>query len=342
MGKRYYPNMNLVRYIMAFGVLVAHFNTLGNHNIPFPISSFDSVGGFFALSGFLMYPSFCKARNTKVYVLHRALRILPPYIFTVLICALGLAFISTLPMSAYFASSEFWKYLGANLSFLNWLQPSLPGVFDGAQYITPAVDGSLWTMKIEWCLYLSVPLFMWCITRFHIKRYAAIVCIMIFSCAYRILFTELYDSTGKEIYNILGRQFFGQLSFFYSGMLIYFIKDCFFDHHKLIILLITPAYLLSTHIPYGDILIAPFTLSSLAISFSMIGINLMPGGGKINLSYNIYLLHFPIIQLMIHWRLNDLNEWMLIAIVTCATVIVSAISYFFVEKPVYKLKSKIK
>lgn len=342
MASRYYPNMNLVRYVMAFGVLVAHFNELGNHDISYPISSFDSVGGFFALSGFLMYPSFSKANSTKVYVLHRALRILPPYIFTVLICVFGLSLISTLPAHEYFTSSGFWKYLCANLSFLNWLHPNLPGVFEGSQYITSAVDGSLWTMKIEWCLYLSVPIVVWGITRFKLKKYYVIGIIIALSCCYRIFFTELYAQTGKEIYNILGRQFFGQLAFFYAGMLIYFIQDWFYDHHKAILLIAIPLYLISDYIPYGHIIVSPIALSSLALACSMIEFNLVPSSEKVNLSYNIYLLHFPIIQLAIFLGINCKSEWISFGFVAMSTIALSMISYYLVERHFYKFKSRIK
>ncbi len=176
----FYPNMDLVRYILAMGVVVAHFNELASHNIPFIISSFNSVGGFFALSGFLMYPSFVKTKSVRQYIGNRARRILPPYMFIVLLCACCGVFITTISPVGYFTDPGLWKYLLANLSFLNWLQPDLPGVFVGPEYFNNAVNGALWTMKVEWCLYLSVPVFAWFISRFRWRReYAAIATILL-------------------------------------------------------------------------------------------------------------------------------------------------------------------
>lgn len=321
---------------------MAHYNVLAKHQLLFPISSFDSVGGFFALSGFLMYPSLCKAHSVKAYVLHRALRILPPYYFTVLVCAFGLGFISKLPWQEYFVSFGFWKYLAANLSFLNWLAPSLPGVFEGSQYCNSAVDGSLWTMKIEWCLYLSVPIMVWFITRFNIKKYYAIVTVIILSYAYRIFFAELYSSTGKEIYNILGRQFFGQLAYFYAGMLIFFIQDWFYVRRKLIIVCGIPIYFACGYIPYGYVILSPIALSALSIAFSMLKVRKILLLDKANLSYNVYLLHYPVIQLAVFWGINDLPVWMSFGFVVAATVLLSVVSYYFVERHFYKLKSRIK
>ena len=80
-------------------------------------------------------------------------RILPPYWATVVLFAILLGFCSASP--DYFLSGQFWKYLIANLCFVNFVEPALPGVFDGME--VTAVNGSLWTMKVEWMLYLSMP-----------------------------------------------------------------------------------------------------------------------------------------------------------------------------------------
>lgn len=335
---RYFPNMNLMRYVMALGVLVAHYNTLAHHGIPFPISSYDCVGGFFALSGFLMYPSFAKAANVRTYVMHRAIRIMPPYVFTVLLCALGLSLISSLGAWEYFASTDFWRYLAANLTFLNWLHPSLPGVFEGPQYEISAVDGSLWTMKVEWCLYLSVPIVVWAIRRFNMKKFHAIVAIFIFSCIYRIIFTELYISSGKEIYNILGRQFFGQLAYFYCGMMIYFVRDWFYDHRISIFVIAFAAYLVTDFVAYGHIILSPIVLSAMFLSMSMWNVNAFRVGRKLNLSYSIYLLHFPVIQLSIYLGINDRPEWVSFGFVIVVTVALALISYYFFERPALRMK----
>ena len=158
-------SMGLVRYYLAFAVFVAHFNAVYDAGIWFPTDGYNAVGGFFALSGFLVYPSYLKHRNLKDYMLRRVRRIFPPYMFIVLLCAFALVFVSTLPASEYFFNAQWLKYLASNLTFMNFLCPELPGVFQDLP--VKAVNGSLWTMKVEILLYLSVPVAVALLTYIH-------------------------------------------------------------------------------------------------------------------------------------------------------------------------------
>ncbi len=325
--------MDIARYIMAIAVIVAHFNELAGHDFYFPLTSFEGVGGFFAISGFLMYPSYIRSANIISYVKNRARRILPPYFFVVAIFAVGLVLVSQLNPLEYFTSSGFWKYLVANLSFLNWLHPDLPGVFQGNEYYISAVNGSLWTMKIEWCLYLSVPIVMWLTHRLKWeKKYVAIIIIFI-SCVYRLAFNLLYESTEKEIYRILSRQVFGQLSFFYAGMFIYFIQDFFYRFRKYILIIGIILYTFTKSIPYSDIFLAPVFIASIIMAFSMLKHTWKRLTHSNNLSYNIYLFHFPIIQLSIYTGINNLPEWISFGFILCTTIAMSTICMWAIERP---------
>ena len=126
--------MDAVRYVLAFSVVVAHFNYLCGFDIPWPVSSSTGVGGFFALSGFLIYRNFEQRPIIRHYVLSRTLRILPPYVLIVVLCAFLLAPFSTLPAREYFLDPGWWKYLASNLLFLNFLAPDIPGVFSGPEF----------------------------------------------------------------------------------------------------------------------------------------------------------------------------------------------------------------
>lgn len=298
-------NMGLVRYYLAFSVLISHFNTLFGTDFFWPTNTYNAVGGFFALSGFLVYGSYVKAGDLKKYLSRRARRILPPYFFIVLLCAFGLVFVSSLPAAEYFGSGQWWKYLISNLVFLNFLEPCLPGVF--TDNIEPVVNGSLWTMKVEWLLYLSVPIVAWIILKCRKRLTLVIVVIYVCSLIYRLIMTHLYVATENEIYNILGRQFLGQLMFFYIGVLVRFKLDLFYKYKWSIFigsLLLTG---ISFFMPYWQsiIFISPISVSLLTIWFSMIGKWGVWAGSKDNVSYDMYLYHFPVIQVFYWWGISQ-------------------------------------
>lgn len=301
----HYPNMDIVRYVLSLAVIFAHIGFLTRSRIPFPLSSYDAVGGFFALSGFLMYGSYVKHRDFRRYTAQRARRILPPYAFIVALCAALLVFVSDVPPKQYYLSSGFWEYLAANLTFANWLHPGLPGVFQGTEFVDSAVNGSLWTMKVEWCLYFSVPLFVFLLTlgarrgRKGIGKEALALTVVAASVGYRLMFQYLWERTGSGMYEILGRQIFGQLSYFYCGMCIWFRREWFSRH----VLWMLPAglavYAVSCSGVYMSILLSPIGLSVSVMSVCMLPKDIRWLRCSRNVSYEMYLFHWPIIQVAV-------------------------------------------
>lgn len=289
-------NMGIVRYILAFAVVFAHFNSLTGSRVYFPVSSYEAVGGFFALSGFLMYASYHRRPGIRGYVKARALRLLPAYVLIVVLAGFLLGGVSSLSLGEYFTSLKFWKYLLANLTFMNFLEPTLPGVFGNC--VIPAVNGSLWTMKVEWALYLSVPLFFYMLRRFGGRPIIWFSGIILFAISYRFFFTYLFSLTENELYQILGRQFLGQMSYFYIGALCYHLLPTFLRYKWPLLVGVILLFSLSIILPgdYYSILVQPFAVSIAAIWFSIIGKWGTWEGKRDNISYNIYLCHFPVIQ----------------------------------------------
>ena len=325
--------MDLMRYVLSIAVIVAHVDYLAGFSIPFPLSSFEAVGGFFAISGFLMYPNYIRHGDALKYTRQRARRILPPYIFIVLACALGFCLVSDLPLNRYFSSEGLVAYIGANLSFLNWLHPDLPGVFQGPPYVSDAVNGSLWTMKVEWCLYFSVPCFIWILSLMkRLPPHWLALSVIVASIVYRLVFTYLYASTGSEIYNILCRQIFGQLAFFYSGMLVYFIKDFFTRHIWTILFLGIVAMMLLPHVVTEvQIVVEPFAITAIVMSLSLLPYDIRCLRHRNNISYEMYLFHFPLIQLGIWLGLCEAGSIVFWSYVFVSTALLALIVHLAVE-----------
>jgi len=333
-------SMGLVRYYLAFAVLIAHFNEIFGSDFYFPTSSYNAVGGFFALSGFLVYRSYLRSKNLNQYLLRRAKRIFPPYIFIVVSCAVGLVFVSDLYASDYFFNWQWVKYLVCNIGFMNFLEPELPGVFQNQ--VIHAVNGSLWTMKVEVFLYLSVPIVFW-LTVFLHKRFSrtspflVFGLIYFFSLTYRLLFLNLYESTEKEIFNIFSRQVFGQLMYFYTGVYIFFKYEKFLKYRLQIAIISLTVLLICSDIPYFNILISPIPVSCLVlVASSMKGLSLFNSN---NISYDIYLFHFPVLQIVysLHIECGIAMKFILSVFIIMS---LGFLSWFFIEK--HFVKSPLK
>lgn len=327
-------NMMVVRYYLSFCVLLAHLSVLTGLNYPWIQRGTVDVGCFFAISGFLMFPSFQKHPSLKHYISRRARRILPPYIFIVILCALGLMFISSLSPMEYLTNAGFWKYLLANLSFMNFLHPDLPGVFSGEAFETSAVNGSLWTMKGEWVCYLSVPIVFLAVKR--LKKHSGgllLLAISIFAIISRAILIDIADRNGNEIYNIIARQFGTLLVFFYIGALVNYYFDLFKKYHWFIFIFDFSVIIFSDHIPLYDYVLQPIVAGTLVLWFSMIGTWGKWLAKHDSISYDIYLFHFPVIQLAVFMGLpTKLHPLVTLAIVLIITVTLAYLSWNHIGK----------
>lgn len=331
--------MGAVRYYLALCVIISHFNLVYGTDFVMPTSSYNAVGGFFALSGFLVYKSWLNSGGIKPYMLRRARRILPPYLFIVMLCAFGLVAVSTLSWKEYFFNIDWLKYVASNVVFLNFLEPELPGVFQSLP--VHAVNGSLWTIKIEVLLYVSIPIFSVILALLHKKREKSlkkivwvIAGIYVMSMVYRLCFSYLYMTTNKEIYNILSRQIFGQLMYFYTGVLIYFVYDFFMKHRVRIAIIVLLIILIASKLPYYEIIIGPFVVSIVTLLFSYAGnFKFLQVLNSNNISYDMYLFHFPIQLVGLQCGLFDGYPAIIrLLLITSIVIAISCISWFAIGK----------
>jgi len=333
-------NLNFMRYVLALGVLIEHYNYLCGTEIPWVISSYHSVGAFFAISGFVLIGKLLKGYPFKDYAINRAWRVFPSYFFIVFFVAIFFCFVSSLPTKEYFTSGGFWKYLFANLSFLNFLHPNLPGFETGS--VSNAVNSSLWTMKIEIQLSLLAPFVVLICRKYRINIVKLIIFILIASISYRFLFGYLYNIYNKPIFEILGRQFVGQLFYFVTGILIYCHYDNVVKYRIYIIALSIFIYVLTWYIdiPYYDLWLQPIVITILVISLSLIPFKFSKYiNRKHNISYELYLCHYPVIILAKHFELQSiLGTPMAFCIALSSSIILALFIYLSVGRLYIKRK----
>ena len=215
---------DFIRYFFTISIIIVHFCYLNDIKVFWFISGATGVRAFFIISGFLIFYSHIEKQSIRYYIEKRIRRILPPYISVIILCVVAGIFMTQLSLKDYLSSSETYKYLIANLSFLNFLQPTLPGVFE-SNPIT-AINGSLWTMKVEVMFYISVPFIFWMLKRYN--KLWIMIAIFLIAIIYEYCFTKLYEQTNNDFYLLVRKQFGSQLIYFYSGTFILLYFDCFY------------------------------------------------------------------------------------------------------------------
>jgi peptidoglycan/LPS O-acetylase OafA/YrhL len=295
---------DFLRLFFAFSVFLAHLGELASASVWWPVSSATGVAGFFIISGFLITRSYYRSAGLRDYCLKRIRRIVPAYVLVVVACALLLSLASTLPAQAYFTDKAFYKYLVANLSFMNFLQPVLPGVFTANAQ--PYINGALWTIKVELALYAFVPLL-----ALFLRRRPGFVLAMVYllSCLFDRAMSLLYESSGKALYLILERQFLGQIRFFVAGIILLFYFDCITKRHIRWLLPVVAMIVLLRYFFNGHWMIEPvypIAFAVLTVSFAFYFGKLAAVSRYGDFSYGFYLYHYPVIQwfLSVEWMRN--------------------------------------
>lgn len=321
-------NFDLVRLLLAADVFFLHlyfisgmavFAPLNRWANAFQTKSSVAVSCFFVVSGFLIFRSFDRSPSLMSYIGKRIRRVYPAYAAVILTCSILGVFVSTLSPGAY-VSSRLLRYVAANLTFLTFLCPSLPGVFTG-NHIGPVVNGALWTLKVEVSFYAVVPLisssFRW------IPKHIVLPSLYFLSTMYRVY----YQSHGNEA---LANQLPGQLSFFIAGAIVYVYLEWFMER-----------FFLYAAVAAGTIIVIecmqqmfmfyPLCLAvvTLFVVFRLSALNRFEP--KWDISYGVYIWHFPILQLAERQGLFMHNPIYTAAACGALTLVVGCLSWTLIE-----------
>lgn len=320
-------NFDLIRFCLAGIVFLFHAGGLpARPELAFLsrwMSAEFAVQAFFVVSGYLIFMSYERSETLGQYFERRVRRIYPAYAFVVLACAAGGLALTRLPASDYLSSPEIFRYLTWNLAFLNFRQPTLPGVFEGNPLTV--VNGALWTLKVEVMFYLSVPILAWLFRR--LPRPACIAALYLLSVAYTLGLRELV--TGAGLLDRLQYQLPGQLTYFLAGAAFYYHPP----GRRLALGLAAAALpLLLVEGPLAVVL-RPLAVGAL-IHFIALGLPYLGNFGRHgDFSYGIYILHFPILQALVALGAFRDGAWTGLALALALVPAAAWISWRWIEKP---------
>jgi len=194
-------NFDFLRLLFSVTVAIVHTKNLSGvetiPNISQYLSSEIAVDSFFVISGFLIFMSYESSQSIKSYLNKRIRRIFPGYISVIFLCSIFLYSISSKTFLEYF-NVDFLEYVLFNSLTLNFLHPSLPGVFDNNS--SHAVNGALWTIKVEIMFYIAVPFIAIFISKLKSYKLVVLSGIYILSIIYSFLMNWLYYNYDLDVF----------------------------------------------------------------------------------------------------------------------------------------------
>ncbi len=327
-------NFFLIRIIAAFTVLFVHSHSLATtepyHDFLTPLgfkTGAVAVHIFFFTSGFFITGSLISRNNIIDFAWARFMRIYPALWFMLFVTVgfIGL-FVGTLPAGEFFSSPMTHEFVVRCATLVNGIRYQLPGAFETTPYRI-AVNGSLWTMPIEWRMY---------------EYLAGAWMLFVFKPSWRLrafrygfpLATIALMATAFNTFNLHDLRDDGQIGIaeFFAGTTLYLWRDRFGLSRTRLALL------------FGAVCLAALNRQAFFIVYLLvlgpITLNLayLFGGWIRNFnrlgdySYGVYIYAFPVQQclaaLIPGISVNRMNVY-----ASLVTLTLAVISWHLVEKP---------
>jgi len=325
-------NFLLLRFLAASLVIFGHCwavglnpsgetDWLGQRTLLF--SGTLAVNIFFFISGFLVTMSYQRRHSLWIFVKARALRIFPALMVCVTFTAVVLGpLVSELRVADYFADPHWLRYLLGNISMLD-RQENLPGVFTHNR-LPDIVNGSLWTIPIELCMYVFVAaLGVAGLLRTRLRFGLAIVAMLLVVAAFRV---------PLQVERLA--LFYGPAAFFVIGACCWMARDSVPVSGYGVLLLLFACAVFYRQPGYPLVFGALTAYGSLWLVF-------VPGLQGFNrigdYSYGLYLYGFVMQQLVAH-GFPQFGPYRLFAASFPLALLAAIVSWHGIEKPALRWK----
>lgn len=329
-------SLDALRLAAATMVLYSHQFALTGMSEPLFLG-LNTYGGagvtlFFLLSGMLVYRSWVSDPHLIRFFARRCLRIFPGLVVVVLLSVFFLGpWVSIHNPQDYFLAGQTYQYL---TTAMLWNKGYLPGVFQGNPYVG-AVNGSLWTLPVEFFCYVSVAfvgLMPWATqnSRIMLSLFLAVIA----------------GPIGEMLFGHRFAPHFQMLTTFWVGVALaaLFSASQYPRHIRnqflLCFSLCIIALVNSSDRAWTQVLMLCFAASLVGLAFKF------DWGARLtgllgDLSYGVYIYAFPVQQTVVYLGLGRgwSFEWHLVLSVL-ATYGLAWLSWHVVEKPALRIKPK--
>jgi peptidoglycan/LPS O-acetylase OafA/YrhL len=324
-GEAFQPKsngINFLKLVFAIAVVYAHSFLLNgiipNAAVAEILARYINVAGFFCISGFLIFRGLDLVSNWRLFLLYRFSRLYPAYWFVLALIAFVFA-----PLSSGTFGWSNLSYILSNASMVP-LQWGIAGTLEDAP--NPGVwDGSIWTLQYELALYLFVlALSTWGIMQ---RKWVLESCFGIAVIAFLVARPELITNAHFSAMARFALMFFaGALCWRYRNRIP--VKKSWIWTSAVVTGLagIFDATYFLVALPYA-VLIA---LTVTAMKSPRVQV-------RVDLSYAIYLLGFPVQQLMHALGWGHMPAWLFGIVSLVFIVPLAYLMRIYVELPARKL-----
>lgn len=295
-------SFDILRYLAAFNVMFLHFTFYAIYNAektPYFIfilrkytEAVQGVVILFTISGFLMAASLKHTQKLSIYFKKRALRLYPELWFATIFSFILLVLLKPVKIDA-----TIFKWLLIQSAGVAYTPAPLKS------FATGSVNGALWTVMVEIQLYILIAFFYKFLQKLSLRSWSCLLAILFFInllCGY-INFTSNHFLIKKLIersaFPYMLWFFIGSFSFFFLDMLLPLFKKTFIPVVCIYILLFSiPGLMIGYYVEWFTNLLLPWM--TLCVAFLLPPIRL-----KWDLSYELFLSHWIVLNIIIHYQL---------------------------------------
>ncbi len=299
---------DLIRYWAAISVMLLHFTgyalMIGNNDkaalwkLRQVASFFPGVVVFFALSGYLITASRERIQSEKVFFKKRIMRLYPELWLCTIV---NMVILFILVPEMLDGSIVIWG-LTQIAGFAN-----TPDCL--TEFATGSVNGTLWTICVEIQLYIVLGMGYKIFKRLKNWQWY----IVLAGCAFaNVFFDFVARNMEGVVLKIIERMFLPYFLWFMIGVFCYFRKEWVYKHRWMVVWLLCVYlifYLLPVEIPgyYKNIVVGilcPFIVV-------MGGYCLPPIRIRKDITYGLFLYHWIVLNILIHFKLLQTKHWLI-------------------------------
>jgi peptidoglycan/LPS O-acetylase OafA/YrhL len=293
-----------------------------------------AVKVFFVISGYLVIGSWRRDPCPIRYLARRCLRIFPGLVVVVLLSALILGpIVSSYSFAAYFKSPLLIGYLKNIALFPIY---ALPGVFTTITYPN-AVNGSLWSLPVEFSLYILTPLFV-----LRGRGQSLRICLSVIAlCAISLYLLHVRPIASNPV--LYGTPLTAALDtapYFFLGAAWQIMADKRIFNTQIALLAVLMLSLVPSSALLYEIALY-FVLPYAILSFCLARPALFGWVGRYgDFSYGVYIYGFVVQQTVSFYFHTQARPHLNFLIALIPTVLLAAASWHYVEKRFLLLKPK--